>query len=62
MADADLQDAGVGLEVMLGQSLSMDGTYRYAWVESVTSRDLNALNKTYHDSGSIITMALNFLF
>jgi opacity protein-like surface antigen len=53
---------GAGLEVKLKKSLSLDGTYRYVWLESVQSRDLNALNKTYQDSGSIITIALNFLF
>jgi opacity protein-like surface antigen len=54
--------AGAGLEVMLGKSLSLDGTYRYIWLESVESRDLSALDKDYKDSGSMITIALNFLF
>lgn len=54
--------AGAGLEVMLNKSLSLDGSYRYVWVESVTSTDSDALDKTYNDKGSMITMALNFLF
>ncbi|HBW22046.1 MAG: hypothetical protein A2X28_09500 [Elusimicrobia bacterium GWA2_56_46] len=54
--------AGAGLEVMLSKSLSLDGTYRYVWLESIGSKDANALDKTYKDSGSIITMALNFMF
>jgi opacity protein-like surface antigen len=54
--------AGFGLEIMLNESLSVDGTYRYVWLEKVTSRDADALDKTYQDSGSMITMALNFLF
>ena len=54
--------AGLGVDIKVNQSLSLDGTYRYIWLESVTSRDLNALNKNYNDSGSMITIALNFLF
>jgi len=54
--------AGAGVEVMLNQSLSLDGAYRYVWLESITSTDSNALDKTYRDKGSMITIALNFLF
>ncbi len=54
--------AGAGLEVRLNKALSLDGTYRYIWLEDVASKDLNAVDKTYHDSGSMITIALNLLF
>jgi opacity protein-like surface antigen len=54
--------AGAGLEVMLNKSLSLDGTYRYVWLENIASRDENALDKNYEDSGSLITVALNLLF
>lgn len=54
--------AGAGLEVMLNKSLSLDGSYRYVWLESLDSKDANALDKTYKDSGSMITLALNLLF
>ena len=54
--------AGAGLEVMLNKSLSLDGTYGYVWLESIDSKDVNALDKTYKDSGSMITIALNLLF
>ena len=54
--------AGVGAEFMLNDFLSIDGTYRYIWLASVASKDANALDKTYKDSGSMITIALNFLF
>jgi opacity protein-like surface antigen len=54
--------AGAGLEVTLNKSISLDGTYRYIWLEDIASKDLNAVRKNYHDSGSMITMALNFLF
>lgn len=53
---------GAGLEFMLNSNMSIDGTYRYIWLESVVSKDVNALDKTYQDGGSMITIALNFLF
>jgi opacity protein-like surface antigen len=54
--------AGAGIELALNDFVSLDGTYRYVWLENVTSKDANALDKTYSDSGSMITIALNFLF
>lgn len=54
--------AGGGLEVKLTELLSIDGSYRYVWLESVDSKDLNALDKEYEDEGSMITAALNFHF
>jgi opacity protein-like surface antigen len=53
---------GAGLEIMLNEGLSLDGTYRQIWLESVASKDANALDKTYEDSGSMITIGLNLLF
>jgi len=54
--------AGAGLEVMLGKSLSLDGAYRYVWLESIMSHDADALDKDYQDAGSMVTIALNLLF
>lgn len=54
--------AGAGIEIMVNESLSVDGSYRYVWLESVSSRDESALDKSFDDSGSMVTMALNFLF
>lgn len=54
--------AGAGLELMLNESLSLDGSYRYIWLEDVKPHESNPLEKTYNDSGSMITLALNFLF
>ncbi|MCB4791899.1 MAG: porin family protein [Elusimicrobia bacterium] len=53
---------GFGFELMVNEGLSLDGSYRYIWLESVTSKDANLIDKTYQDSGSMITIALNFLF
>ena len=54
--------SGVGLELMINESISLDGSYRYVWLENVSSKDANGLDKDYKDSGSMITAALNFLF
>lgn len=54
--------AGGGVEVRLNRSLSIDGAYRYIWLEDVTVSEKNVLEKTYKDSGPMVTLALNFLF
>jgi opacity protein-like surface antigen len=53
---------GAGLEVAVNDSLYLDSTLRYVWVESVASRDLNALDKDYNDRGVMFTLGLNFRF
>lgn len=54
--------AGAGLEIVLNRSLYLSGTYRHVWLKEVTSRDASALSRTYRDSGSMITLAVNFVF
>lgn len=54
--------AGAGLEVKLTDGLSVDAGYRYVWLEKLTSVDANELDKTYEDSGSMVTVGFNFLF
>ncbi|HCC46590.1 MAG TPA: hypothetical protein DEQ38_00485 [Elusimicrobia bacterium] len=54
--------AGAGLEVILNKSIFLSGSYRYVWLEEVESRDASALSRTYHDNGSMLTLALNFRF
>jgi len=53
--------AGVGLEIVLNSSLYLSGSYRHIWLKDVASKDASALGRTYNDSGSMITFALNFL-
>jgi opacity protein-like surface antigen len=53
---------GVGLEIAVNNSIYLDTTLRYVWVESVDSRDLNALDKTYNDRGAMFTLGINFMF
>lgn len=54
--------AGLGLEIALNKSLYLSGAYRHVWLKEVASRDASALSRTYRDSGSMITFALNFVF
>ena len=54
--------AGAGLEIRMSESLSVDGTYRYIWLEEVESKDENAMDKEYKDSGTMVTVALNMFF
>ncbi len=54
--------AGGGLEAMLNESLSLDGSYRYIWLEDLQSKSTSAIDKTYSDQGYMLTVALNFLF
>ncbi len=55
--------AGAGIEFIINEYLSLDGTYRYIWLEDITSKgNANVLDKKYNDSGSMVPIALNFLF
>lgn len=54
--------AGLGLEIIMNKSLFLSGTYRHVWLKDVASKDASSLSRTYNDSGSMITFALNFVF
>jgi opacity protein-like surface antigen len=54
--------AGAGLEIMLNEAVTLDGRSRSVWLDRVPATDTNALDKTYEDSGTMITVAVNFLF
>jgi opacity protein-like surface antigen len=54
--------AGAGLEIALGPTVSLDGTYRYVWLKKVEARDENELTAEYNDSGYMVTIGLNFRF
>jgi opacity protein-like surface antigen len=53
--------AGVGLEAKLNEMLSIDGSYRYVWMEELDSPDPYD-DDNYDASGSMITAAVNLLF
>ncbi len=54
--------AGAGLEFKINEYLSIDGSYRYVWLESVTSKNRAIQDKSYKDSGPMYTAGLNFHF
>jgi opacity protein-like surface antigen len=53
---------GGGLQLMLNRHWSIDGTYRYVWLERVQSRDESLLDKSFQDAGHMVTVGLNFHF
>lgn len=54
--------AGAGLLVPLSESLSIDVTGRYIWLEEAESDNPNVLEREYDDSGIMATAGLNFHF
>jgi opacity protein-like surface antigen len=54
--------AGGGLELCLSEHLSLDGTYRYIWMEGFESGGADLTKKEFNDSGHMVTMGLNFYF
>lgn len=53
---------GAGFEFTLTEFIFLDASYRYVWLQSVTSKDINTLDKTLQDSGSMVTIGLNIYF
>jgi opacity protein-like surface antigen len=54
--------AGGGLQLFINPYWSIDGTYRFIWLEKIESRDASLLDKDFDDNGHMITAALNFHF
>ncbi|GJL50026.1 outer membrane protein [Candidatus Nitrospira salsa] len=54
--------AGGGVQLMLNERWSVDGTYRYVWVEDVKAQDVNFSNKDFEDDGHMVTIGLNLHF
>lgn len=54
--------AGGGVEFHLNSSWSVDGTYRYIWLEEIKSKDEQLQDKEYSDNGHQVTIALNYYF
>ena len=54
--------AGGGLQWWLSRGISIDGTYRYLWIEQLESKDVSFRNKQFDDSGHMFTVGLNFHF
>jgi len=54
--------AGGGLQFFLNHHWSIDGTYRYIWLEKVQSKDQNIVDKKFNDNGHMVTIGINFHF
>ncbi len=54
--------AGGGLQFFFNNNVSIDGTYRYIWLEKIESRDQNIVEKKFQDNGHMITAGINFHF
>lgn len=54
--------AGGGLQVMLNSNWSVDGSYRWVWLERIHSRDSNGNSVSLHDEGHMVTVGLNYHF
>lgn len=54
--------AGVGAEFNLNSAWSIDGTYRYVWLENFSSKDDTLFDKEFSDSGVQVTIGLNYHF
>lgn len=52
--------AGGGLQVWFLRRLSLDGSYRYVWMDKLTTQDASLGDKEFDDSGHLLTLALNF--
>jgi opacity protein-like surface antigen len=53
---------GGGLQFMINRRFSIDGTYRYIWLEKIESKNQNITDKNFQDNGHMITIGLNFHF
>jgi opacity protein-like surface antigen len=54
--------AGGGLQFMLHRNWSIDGSYRFVWLERVQSRDEKLFDKKFQDEGHMVTIGLNYHF
>ena len=54
--------AGGGLQYFISRHFSIDGTYRYIWLEDVASKDRNITDKDFRDSGQMVTIGVNYHF
>jgi opacity protein-like surface antigen len=54
--------AGGGLQFMLHRNWSIDGSYRFVWLERVQSKDENLFDKKFQDEGHMVTIGLNYHF
>ena len=54
--------AGGGVQLMLNERWSVDGTYRYVWVEKIEAQNASFTNKDFDDDGHMVTIGINLHF
>ncbi len=54
--------AGGGVEYRISNSWSLDGSYRYVWIDSIKTQDAQLQNKEFDDKGQMVTIGLNYNF
>lgn len=53
---------GAGLQFMVNRNWSVDGSYRWVWLERIHSKDQNGNSVSFHDEGHMVTIGLNYHF
>lgn len=53
---------GGGVEFFMSNHWSIDGTYRYVWIENFRSANTSLPENAFRDSGHMVTAALNYHF
>jgi opacity protein-like surface antigen len=54
--------AGGGVEYRISNSWSLDGTYRYVWIDSLKTKDSALQDKELDEKGQMVTIGLNYNF
>lgn len=54
--------AGAGVEFRLADHWSLDGTYRYVWLDSINTKNAALEDKELDDKGNMVTIGLNYIF
>ena len=54
--------AGGGVQLMINERWSVDGSYRYVWVEDVETQNASFTNKDFQDQGHMVTIGVNLHF
>jgi opacity protein-like surface antigen len=53
---------GVQLMLMMNDYWSLDGSYRYVWLEEIDAQNENLIEEEYEDEGHMVTIGLNYHF
>jgi len=54
--------AGAGVEYRVAEHWSLDGTYRYVWLDTFKTKTADLEDKELSDEGHMVTIGLNYIF